>query len=379
MLCLGFESSCDDTALALVEDGRLIADVASTQADLHALFGGVVPELASREHYRLIGRLYDELLHKSGARLQDVDCLAVSRGPGLLGSLLVAVSFAKGLALGSGKKLIGVNHLHAHLLASGLEQELQFPALGVLVSGGHTQLYYIASPSDFSMLGCTLDDAAGEAFDKVAKMLNLPYPGGRLIDCLGMNIPPERTLFPRPYLDNDNLNFSFSGLKTAVSTWLGAHQELILARQLTSKNCEVVFAAGKKAVETGLPVSNLPPEISPQLPQMCSSFASAVADTLYAKSARALKHIAADATRAPVRSILLAGGVAANSRIRSAITRLAKEHRVPLCVPSPALCTDNGAMVAYAGYLLAKTGRYHTLDMESIPRGRAIPNDYCME
>ncbi len=178
MLCIGIETSCDETGLALVRDGRLVHAVMSSQADIHALFGGVVPEIASREHYRLIGPLYDLLLREAGVGPTELDAVAVARGPGLLGSLLVGMAFAKGLALGFDIPLVGVNHLHAHLLAAGLERELVFPALGLLVSGGHTHIYRIESPVSFRLLGRTLDDAAGEAYDKVAKMLRLPYPGG---------------------------------------------------------------------------------------------------------------------------------------------------------------------------------------------------------
>ena len=184
MLCLGIESSCDETALAVVRDGVLLDAVLASQADIHALFGGVVPELASREHYRYLGTLFDQLMQRLDLRPSDLDVVAVSRGPGLLGSLLVGVAFAKALALGCGARFLGVNHLHAHLLAAGLENELRFPALGLLVSGGHTHIYRMESPSRCIVLGKTLDDAAGEAFDKVGKILGLAYPGGKLMDAL---------------------------------------------------------------------------------------------------------------------------------------------------------------------------------------------------
>lgn len=195
MLVLGIETSCDDTGLALVDENGLVASVMASQVPIHALFGGVVPELASREHARLIGPLFDRLLQESGKSLQHIDRIAVTRGPGLLGSLLVGVSFAKTLSLAADIPLIGINHLHAHLLAAGLENEIPFPALGVLVSGGHTHLIRMDSPVDMHVLGKTLDDAAGEACDKFGKMLGLPYPGGMYLDKLGQLGDVDKHLF----------------------------------------------------------------------------------------------------------------------------------------------------------------------------------------
>ncbi|MCL2123838.1 MAG: tRNA (adenosine(37)-N6)-threonylcarbamoyltransferase complex transferase subunit TsaD, partial [Desulfovibrionaceae bacterium] len=184
MLCLGIESSCDETALALVHDGTLVDAVLASQADMHALFGGVVPELASREHYRFMGPLYDQLMSRNGLTAAELDVVAVARGPGLLGSLLVGVAFAKALALGTHARFVGVNHLHAHLLAVGLQESIPWPCLGLVVSGGHTEIYRMESPMRFTRLGRSLDDAAGEAFDKIAKLLGLPYPGGIHLDAL---------------------------------------------------------------------------------------------------------------------------------------------------------------------------------------------------
>lgn len=347
MLCLGIESSCDETGLALVEDGKLVAAVLATQADVHALFGGVVPELASREHYRFIGPLFDDLMARAGKKAHELDAIAVSRGPGLLGALLVGVAFAKGLAVGTGARLVGINHLHAHLLAAGLEQPLQFPALGMLVSGGHTHIYRIDDPANFSTLGKTLDDAAGEAFDKVAKVLGLPYPGGKLLDDLAVRGRADATLFPRPYMDNDNLDFSFSGLKTAVAQYVAAHPALL---------------------EFPHPLRDA--AAAPQaLCDLCASFNLAVVETLCQKLERALNR------HSDVRHILLAGGVAANSLLRQAMAALAKRHECALLMPSRALCTDNAAMVAYAGWCLASQGFEHSLAFETIPRGKTIPHD----
>lgn len=348
MICLGIESSCDETGLALVRDGQLLDAVLATQVEMHALFGGVVPELASREHYRFIGPLYDVLLRRSGLRAEDIDVYAVSRGPGLLGSLLVGVAFAKGLALAADKPVLGINHLHAHLLAAGLlTPELPFPALGLLVSGGHTHLYRMESPERFIVLGRTLDDAAGEAFDKVGKILGLPYPGGRLMDRLARRGNAQHKLFPRPYTDNDNLDFSFSGLKTAASAYIAAHPELL-----------------------GVTLDVLLTEEAPQaLCDVCASFNLAVVDTLCIKTLRALEQ------NPDVSTVVMAGGVAANSLLRERMENLMHARAGRLLTPTPDLCTDNASMVAYTGWLLARAGYRHDPGFEAIPRGRAFPED----
>ncbi len=342
MLCLGIESSCDETALALVDEGRVVSSVMASQADLHALFGGVVPELASREHGRLIGPLYDCLLRKSGIAQKEIDVIAFARGPGLLGSLLVGAGFAKGMALGLSVPLLGVNHLHAHLLAAGLEHELSFPALGLLVSGGHTHIYRIHSVSDFAPLGRTLDDAAGEAFDKIGKLLGLPYPAGRRIDDMARRGTVRKGMFRCPYMDNDNLDFSFSGLKTAAATILAANPDLAVTE-------------GREPTRSVL--------------DFCASFQDTIAATLRHKFKRALER------NPDVRSLLVAGGVAANSSVRAAMAALAREYGVDLFMPSPVLCTDNGSMIAYTGWLLAKEKKRHALTVSCIPRGMAIPDD----
>lgn len=346
MLCLGIESSCDETALALVRDGKIVHALMSSQADVHALFGGVVPELASREHARLLERLYDELLERSGISPEAIDCIAFARGPGLLGSLLVGAAFAKALALGLGKPLVGVNHLHAHLLAAGIENELLFPALGLLVSGGHTHIYRIDSPREFSLLGRTLDDAAGEAFDKVGKLLGLPYPAGRLIDEHARRGTVTKDRFRCPYIANDNLDFSFSGLKTAAALAIEANPACVLS------------AADAAGGECGQEHNDL-----------CASLADVIARTLAVKFERALDR------ESGIRSLVLAGGVAANSQVREVMRELSGRKQLPLCLPSPLLCTDNGAMIAYTGWLLASAGYAHGLDVSCIPRGTPIPDD----
>ncbi len=354
MLCLGVESSCDETALALVESGKLVHEVVASQADVHALFGGVVPELASREHYRKLGPLLDTLIERTGASVRDLDTVAAARGPGLLGGLIAGMSFAKGLAMGAGARFLGVNHLHAHLVAPGLENELHFPALGLLISGGHTQLYRLDSALQLKLLGRTLDDAAGEAFDKVARMLRLPYPGGKYIDILGRQAQPDPDVFPWPYVDNQNLDFSFSGLKTAVSVYLHDKPEL----------------RPEYAYDPEDLVRN--PESHPKLAMLCASFNYSIAQTLRVKVRRAL------AAFPQARSLVVAGGVAANSMIRETMKTLAEEHGLEIRLPRLSLCTDNGAMIAYAGWLLAEAGYHHALNVDAIPRGRKIPWDYLL-
>ncbi|PTN38044.1 tRNA (adenosine(37)-N6)-threonylcarbamoyltransferase complex transferase subunit TsaD [Desulfonatronum sp. SC1] len=352
MLCLGIETSCDETALALVHDGRLLGQCLHSQEKLHALFGGVVPELASRGHLTALPVLLERLLKRTGLTIRDVQVVAAARGPGLLGSLLVGLGMAKGLALSLGVPLVGVNHLHAHLLAAGLEREIPFPALGLLVSGGHTQLYRITSPFQFELLGKTLDDAAGEALDKAASMLNLPYPGGLHIDALAAGTEPNQSLFPRPYLDNRNLDFSFSGLKTAFSQHLASRPELRLPR-LPDKTALTRWA-----------------EDHPELGTVCASLNWSIAETLRTKVKRALTD------KTAYRAVIAAGGVAANTMLRSLLAETTRAHGLSLILPSPALCTDNAAMIAYSGWLLARDGWRHDLTMEALPRGKPIPWDF---
>lgn len=348
MLCLGIETSCDETSLALVSKNEILAQATFSQVDIHSVFGGVVPEMASREHLNKLVPLYHDLMKRSGVLDRDISAVAVTRGPGLLGCLLVGLSFAKGLVLGLGVPLVGVNHLHAHLMAPGLEKDITFPALGLLVSGGHTSTYLIKNPFDFELLGQTLDDAAGEAFDKAAKSLNIPYPGGAFIDRFAGFSTPEEQMFPRPYLDNSNLDFSFSGIKTAMAYHVRDNPHLSI------KNRACVD-------ENYIP--------SPELAQVCASYNWSIAQTLKIKLKRALD-------RNHVKSVILAGGVAANTMVRQAIEELAREHHIESIIPQLSLCTDNAAMIAWYGHLLIIEGYHHSLDLEAIPRGKKIPWDY---
>lgn len=365
MLCLGIESSCDDSSLALVRDGALLGQVTAGQAEMHALFGGVVPEMASREHARLMGPLYDRLLRDCGVVARQLELVAVARGPGLLGSLLVGVAFAKALALGLGLPLVGVNHLHAHIFCAGLERELPLPALALLVSGGHTHLYRVDSPTALQCLGKSLDDAAGEAFDKAGKMLGLPYPAGRLIDELADEGRADPGLFPRPYLANDNLDFSFSGLKTAMQAHLEGPGKAGEPGKTGRRQRTATWDAlsGQERLPTG--------GARRELADLCASYRLAVVETLGAKTRRALE----SAEARGVRALMLAGGVAANSLLRRSMADLAESRSLDFVCPSPALCADNGAMIAYLGALLADQGFGHDLDLITVPRGVAVPDD----
>lgn len=338
MLCLGIETSCDDTGVALVENGRVRDSLLASQANAHAIFGGVVPELASREHSRCLALMFDALLKRNMIEAKSIDVIAVTRGPGLLGSLLAGIAFAKGLALAFEKPLLGINHLHAHLLGAGIDRKLIFPALGLVISGGHTEIYRMESPERFIRLGRTLDDAAGEAFDKVGKFIGMPYPAGKEMDELAQRGDPFAFQFPLAYTRNENLDFSFSGLKTAA---------INLAKIMD------------KGADT--------------LANFCAALNKAVADSLSIKIERALK------TQQDINALYIAGGVAANSHIRRRFEQLSQRENLELLIPALPLCMDNAAMVAYTGHILAEAGFYHGLELEAVPRGRKIPDDLCHE
>ena len=319
MRVLGLESSCDETCAAIVDvadaaasrpRGRVLSDVVHTQADVHARFGGVVPELASRDHLQRILPVLDEALASAGTTLAELDGISVTRGPGLAGALLVGVQVAKSLALSLEKPLVGVNHLEGHLLAVLLADDApEPPFLGLVVSGGHTSLYEVRAIGDYRALGHTLDDAAGEAFDKVAKLLGLPYPGGAHVDRLAREGDPAAHDFPRGLSRKrrDVFDFSFSGLKTAVAT----------------------------SVAGNLPQGQA-------LRDLCASFQEAVCDALTLRAVRAARH-------AGLHKLVVCGGVAANSRLRALAQERCAAEGIDLFLPAPRLCTDNGAMIAMAG------------------------------
>jgi N6-L-threonylcarbamoyladenine synthase len=350
MICLGIETSCDETSVALWEDGHLVTDLVHTQIPMHSVFGGVVPELASREHLRLLDPLVETVLRNAGRPAgEGIDLVAVTRGPGLLGALLVGIAYAKSFSLALGVPVIGVNHLHAHLLACDFTGPIEYPALGLLVSGGHTHIYHMPRECEFVLLGRTLDDAAGEAFDKIAKLLNLPYPGGKYIDELARHGTADPRLFSKPYLQNDNCDFSFSGLKTAVA--LHVQQRSLPAIDYAAFDAESV-----------------PQEIK----DLCATVNETVALTLLEKTRRALE-------RCPgVKTLCLAGGVAANARLRESFASFAVARGLKFLAPAQNYCGDNAAMIAYAGVQLARKGLVSPMDFEAIPRGKNVPDDYIV-
>ena len=334
---LGIESSCDETAAAVVENGRLIqSNLVASQVALHAQFGGVFPEVASRQHIRTIYTIIEQALQQAHLDFSDVDAIAVTRGPGLPGSLVVGLNTAKGLALGSGLPLVGVNHLEGHVYSAWLDWPRlsgdgnvaekpvpQFPLVALIVSGGHTELILMRDHLRYKRLGATLDDAAGEAFDKVARLLGLSYPGGPSIQQASQDGNPQLFDFPRAWLE-DTWNFSFSGLKTAV------------LREVRSL----------QAHRTSLPVADL-----------AASFQAAVVDVLVGKTLRA-----AEAYQAA--TILVAGGVSANQALREAFQAQAP---VAVHIPPITLCTDNAAMIAGAGYFRYVAGQRDGLDIDVLP------------
>jgi N6-L-threonylcarbamoyladenine synthase len=328
---LGIESSCDETAASVVENGRtILSNVVASQVSLHAQYGGVFPEVASRQHIVTIYPVVEQALQQAHLSLKDVDAIAVTRGPGLPGSLVVGINLAKGLVLGSGLPLLGINHLEAHLYSAWLYDvearsvpEPQFPLIALIVSGGHTELILMEGHLHYRRLGATLDDAAGEAFDKVARLLGLAYPGGPAIQEASENGNPRAFELPRAWLE-DSWDFSFSGLKTAV------------LREV------------RRMQERGQPVP---------VQDMAASFQTAVVDVLVGKTLAAAKKYQA-------KEVLIAGGVSANRALRQAIYAQAS---CPVHIPPIWLCTDNAAMIAGAGYFRYVRGQRDALDMDVLP------------
>lgn len=336
---LGIESSCDETAAAVVENGRtLLSNVVASQAEIHAKYGGVFPEVASRQHIRTVYSVVNEALAQAHLSLGDVDAIAVTQGPGLPGSLVVGLNMAKGLALGSGKPLIGVHHLEGHLYSAWITEkageedpEPVFPLMALLVSGGHTELVLMEDHLTYQRLGSTLDDAAGEAFDKIARLLGLGYPGGPKIQEAAVGGNPAAFSFPRSWLD-DTWNFSFSGLKTAV-----LHQ----VRKLRAD-----MGADAEDESVLLPVADL-----------AASFQMAVVDVLVTKARYAAQEFKA-------KEMLVAGGVSANKLLRG---MMLSETGGRVHIPPIYLCTDNAAMIAAAGYYRFVRGDRSSLDIDARP------------
>jgi N6-L-threonylcarbamoyladenine synthase len=327
MLILGIETSCDETAAAVLKDGQQIRSNVVLSQSIHRDYGGVVPELASRAHIKTLVPIIREALGEANANLRDLEAIAVTFGPGLVGSLLIGLSVAKSLAFALNLPLIGVNHIEGHIFANFLEYpKLGPPLLHLVVSGGHTQLIYQPEMGQYHLLGQTLDDAAGECFDKVAKMLGIGYPGGPEIDRLSAKGDAHYVEFPRPYLRKDSLDFSFSGLKTAVLNFLD-------------------------------PLT--PQQVRTHVADIAASFQAAVVEVLAEKSIRAAAHNG-------INHIAVSGGVACNSQLRKELKRRATAKGLKIYYPAPLLCTDNAAMIAAAGHFHLARGRRSALDLNAV-------------
>jgi N6-L-threonylcarbamoyladenine synthase len=331
MIILGIETSCDETAVAVTQDGSMIlSDLLSSQIDLHRKYGGIVPELACRRHVEVIGPLIREAVEKSGRSYEELDAIAVTMGPGLVGALLVGVSIAKSLAYSLKIPLLGIHHLEGHISAAFIEHDdIAFPAIALVVSGGHTNLYYMPQRGRYRLLGKTIDDAAGEILDKGARMLGYSYPGGPIIDRLAERGDPERISFPRPYRSSLNSDFSFSGLKTSLMHTLSK--------------------MGKS-----------PEEYILSHPDIAASYQAAIVDILVEKTFSVVQ-------REKVKSVLLVGGVAANSLLRKQFLSSGERFGVAVYIPSKRLCTDNGAMIAMAGVSHFEEKDFASLDLNPSP------------
>jgi len=332
MIVLGIETSCDETAAAVVAGGRrILSSVVSSQVAVHRPFGGVVPELASRKHIEAIVPVVRQALSEAGISQAGLEAVAVTQGPGLIGSLLVGFSFAKAFAMVRGLPWIGVSHLEGHINSVFLEPNPPaFPFTTLLASGGHTSIYHVTSHTQFDLMGQTRDDAAGEAFDKVARLLGLPYPGGPHVARLALRGTPGRFTFPRPMVNRPGLDFSFSGLKTHT---LNTVAECTVAVEIIEQDrCDIALA-----------------------------FEEAVVATLVIKCRRALR-------QEHLKTLVIAGGVSANTNLRQQLSRALAKEGARVFYPAPRFCTDNGAMIAYAGWCHLQAGRRDGLDLDSFAR-----------
>ena len=322
MNILGIESSCDDTSAAVLTEQGVLSNVIASQS-IHVKFGGVVPELASRAHQKTISQTVEQALTEAEITLEEIDAIAVTQGPGLMGSLLVGLSFAKGLALSRNIPLVGVNHMDAHIYANFIDSEPEFPFVSLTVSGGHTQLVHIKSPFEHEILGKTRDDAAGEAFDKIGKIMGLPYPAGPVMDRLAKDGDRSFHKFPQA-LVNEGLDFSFSGLKTSALYYLQDKSDEWKEKHLND---------------------------------VCASISEAITEVLIKKLKRAVKQTG-------VKTIALAGGVSANSMLREKSEQLAQKMGLKLHIPKLSYCTDNAAMIAQTGKMKAELGQFAELDIK---------------
>ncbi len=330
MNILGIETSCDETAASVLYEGEIHSNVIASQA-VHEAFGGVVPELASRAHHKTIWKTVKQSLDEAAVQMEAIDAIAVTQGPGLMGSLLVGLSFAKGLALSYNKPLIGVNHIDAHMYANFIEHDEVYPFVALIVSGGHTRLVYVNKIFNHKLLGDTRDDAAGEAFDKIGKILGLPYPAGPVVDKLAKEGNPAFHDFPRSMIKK-GLDFSFSGLKTSVLYYTQEKGDAFVQENLNN---------------------------------ICASASAAITDVLAAKLKRAV-------IKTGVKHVMLAGGVSANSMLRSKINSLSKKMGLHVMIPSIYYCTDNAAMIAKTGELMAREGLYDSLEIKPFARLKSV-------
>jgi len=329
MITLGIDTSCDDTSIALLRDDKeILSNIVSSQVDIHKLFGGVVPEIASRKHLELIDVIFRNAIEEAGIEIKDIDIICVTSGPGLIGSVLTGLCFAKGLSLSSGKPLIGVNHVEAHATSIFLEKVPEFPYIALVVSGGHSIILLIEGNCLYRVLGTTRDDAAGEAFDKIAKYLGIGYPGGKAIEDISKKGNRSYVHFPRPMMEGNDYDFSFSGLKTAFLNYVKKHD-------IKNENMHHVLA----------------------------SFQEAICDVLSHKTMKAARDYS-------VKRIVVGGGVAANSRLREVFSEKSEKEHFHVMFSSPHLCTDNGAMVAITGYRYFQRGFVSGLDVKAYSRMR---------
>ncbi len=330
MIVLGVETSCDETSVAILKDGReIISEVIYSQDSIHSEWGGVVPEIASRQHVRIIDAVFNEALMEAKIELKEIDLFAYTRGPGLIGSLLVGLTYTKALAYALSKPFVGVDHLHAHIESAFLENDLiEFPVLALVISGGHTSMFYMEEQLEFKLLGKTRDDAAGEVLDKIAKFLEIGYPGGPAIERLSKNGDPEKFRFSTPVIKNGGLDFSFSGLKTAAY--------LYIKKGLVRKD-------------------------SKELPDFLASFQKGIIDHIISNIKKALNDY-------PAKSVVLSGGVARNEELRKKVSKEMKERGIKVFIPTPRHCTDNGSMIASLGYKLYLRGKRDGWDSDAYAR-----------
>jgi N6-L-threonylcarbamoyladenine synthase len=330
MIVLGIETSCDETSVAILKEGKnILSEVIYSQDRIHEKWGGVVPEIASRQHIKIIDRVVREALMEAKLDLKDIDLFSCTRGPGLIGSLLVGLTFTKSLAYSLSKPFLGVDHLHAHIESAFLENEgIEFPILALVVSGGHTSMFYMEKPLEFQLLGKTRDDAAGEILDKISKFLGIGYPGGPAIEGIAKDGNPDRFKFSIPVIKGGGLDFSFSGIKTAAY--------LYIKKGIVGKD-------------------------SPELPDFLASFQKIIIDHIISNIEKALKDY-------KVKSLILSGGVARNGELRRRVSEKMNERGIKVYIPSPRHCTDNGSMVASLAYKLYMNGKRDGWDTDAYAR-----------